>query len=78
MNYKGKVTLQRVRLNSGGYTSQGYYFGHGLPLFWYCTDEKHDAFTDGYLDGYFRAESREDAKAKVKAFPLMSECRFYR
>jgi hypothetical protein len=74
--YKGKVTLQRIRLNSGGYTKDGFYYGLGQPLWWYCADEvKH---TLAEVSGYFRAVNRTAAKAYVRAIPLLKECRFYK
>lgn len=55
-----KFTLQRVRLNSGGYTNSGYYYGNGNPLYWYCSD-------DGIAEGTIRVNDRADAKAFVRA-----------
>ena len=55
---KFKYTLQRVRLNSGGYTSAGQYYGQGAPLFEACSDETGDCLT-------FRAADRKAAKAKL-------------
>lgn len=63
-----KVTLQRVRLDSGGYDPQGAYFGIGAPLYWAATD-------DGELDATFRADDRADAKAHVRE--LLPNARFY-
>lgn len=54
-----KVTLRRVRLDSGGYDSQGAYYGIGEPLYWAATD-------DGELDRTFRADDREHAKAQIR------------
>jgi len=55
-----RVTLQRVRLNAGGYDQAGCYWGHGGPLYWAATD-------DGALDTTLRANSREEAKERVRA-----------
>lgn len=55
---KFKYTLERVRLNSGGYTSAGQYYGQGAPLFEACSDETGDCLT-------FRAADRKAAKAKL-------------
>lgn len=74
-NYKGKVTLQRVRLNRDGYTANGLYFGAGSPLFYFfCEDDPGFGFM---RDGYFRAVDRSQAKEHVRNLPLMCECRFY-
>jgi hypothetical protein len=74
-NYKGKVTLQHVRLNLQGYTSAGHYYGTGERLFYFfCEDAPQHAWE---RDGFFRAADRASAKAYVRAKPLMSECRFY-
>lgn len=64
-----KVSLQCVRLDSGGYDKGGAYWGIGMPLYWAGSD-------CGTIDMWCRAESREDAKARVLAkFP---KARFYR
>jgi hypothetical protein len=54
-----KITLQRVRLDSGGYDPQGAYWGLGAPLYWAASD-------DVELDWTFRADSRDHAKAQVR------------
>jgi hypothetical protein len=59
-----KFTLKRYKINSSGYSSTGYYYGVGLPLYWYCSQEK----IDGALkEGVIRARNRKDAKAQVIA-----------
>ena len=64
-----KVSLGRVRLNSGGYDSGGAYWGWGLPLYRAMSD-------DGSISEFFRASSRDAAKASVRlAFPSAT---FYR
>jgi hypothetical protein len=74
-NYKGKVTLQRVRLNSQGYDAMGRYYGTGPRLYYYfCEDAPQHALG---RDGFFRAADRAAAKAYVRELPLMCECRFY-
>ena len=55
-----KIYLTRVRLNSGGYTSTGQYFGIGAPLYHYQNDE-------GDIYDYVRAYDRQDAKQRVLA-----------
>jgi hypothetical protein len=64
-----KFTLQRVRLNAGGYDSSGSYWGAGSPLYWYCHDE-------GWPEGHIRAADRRSAKAYIRG--LFPACRFYR
>jgi len=53
---KIKYSLRRIRLNSGGYTSSGTYYGHGLPLF-----EAKNKETGEMIE--FRAPDRKSAKA---------------
>jgi len=65
-----KITLQRVRLDSGGYDSQGAYWGLGEPLYWAAADAPFE------YDETFRAADREEAREHVRAtFP---RARFYR
>jgi hypothetical protein len=57
-----EVTLRKVGLDSGGYDSNGTYFGTnsaGCVLYWAATD-------DGSYDRTFRAADRNDAKAQVR------------
>ena len=51
-----KCSLTRVHLNSGGYTSQGHYYGIGMPLF-HAYDESRN------IDRMLRATNRERAVA---------------
>jgi hypothetical protein len=74
-NYKGKVTLQRVRLNSQGYTDRGHYYGTGARLYYYFCED--DPWQLSSSDGYLRAPDRAAAKALIRALPLLSECKFY-
>lgn len=53
--YAGKITLRRVHLDQGGYDTNGTYFGHGEPLYWYACE-------DGDIDGMLRAVSAYDTK----------------
>ena len=56
-----KWTLQRVRLDAGGYDSGGAYWGCGEPLYWACC---------GDVERFFRARDRARAGAHVrKEFP---------
>jgi hypothetical protein len=58
-----KFSLQRIRLDSGGYDSGGAYWGYGTPLYWYQS-------VDGQAEGFLRATSREKAKAEIrKSYP---------
>jgi len=68
-DYAGKLVLQRVYLNSGGYDKRGTYWGLGAPLYWYANDE-------GTIDDNLRAFTREDAKEKIRK--LFPKVRFYR
>lgn len=54
---KVKVYLQYVRLNNGGYDTDGRYFGAGVRVY------RHS--TDGEIWHYFRAKDREDAKKQI-------------
>lgn len=54
------VHLERLKLNRGGYTSAGRYFGVGAPLFEYAND-------DYSIHGHVRAKDRTAAKAEVLA-----------
>lgn len=51
----GKLSLQRVRINAGGYDSGGAYWGLGAPLYWYGDNE-------GIVSRYLRAITRAQAK----------------
>lgn len=53
----GKIHLQHVPINSGGYDRGGAYWGLGQRL-WFAMDQ------DGNSQ-YFRARDRETAKAKI-------------
>lgn len=62
--YTGRVYVRRERLNQGGYTSYGCYFGIGKPLY-YITDY------DGVHSDYIRASCRAEALEKAAAiYPL--------
>lgn len=62
--FQGKVSLRKERLNQGGYTRDGVYFGCGEPLY-FVQDE------DGIYDDYFRASCREEAIEKAREiYPL--------
>lgn len=64
-----KLVLQRVQLDSGGYDSNGTYFGSGDPLYWYASE-------DYSIESQIRAHDRNEAKEKIRGrFP---NARFYR
>ena len=60
-----KVTLQRIRLNQGGYDRCGAYWGVGCPLYWASYDIKNPTHWDTD-DCFFRARDREHAKEIVR------------
>jgi hypothetical protein len=67
-DFDGVLTLRRVRLNSGGYDTNGTYFGNGTPLYWCASD---DGEVDFMLRAYGRRTAREQArevypKAEIK------------
>lgn len=64
-----KVSLRRIRLDSGGYDSGGSYWGIGWPLYWVGSD-------CGSVDLWFRARDRDAAKAHVKV--TVPAATFYR
>lgn len=53
------IAVRRVKLNRGGYDSHGRYFGVGLPLWEYESD-------DGESTGHVRAAGKAAAKAEVR------------
>jgi hypothetical protein len=57
---KAKFYLGRVYVNSQGYTSMGYYYGVGQPVYSFTS-------ADGSDGACFRAANREAAKARVRA-----------
>ncbi len=72
MNEAIKFHMVRVRLNNGGYNSNGRYFGIGTPLYYYYSD-------DNPLDGYVRGSDRETAKKRIReGYPAHKNIKFYR
>lgn len=62
--YKDRVHVQYVRLNQGGYTNEGVYFGGGPRL--YCIWDDDDLRYD-----HIRATDRADAVAQARfVYPL--------
>lgn len=62
--FTGRVYVQHVRLNSGGYDSRGNYFGVGSRLY-FVWDE------DCIIEEYHRASDRADAVAIARdIFPV--------
>jgi hypothetical protein len=57
---RGRVSVRRVRLNSGGYDKGGAYWGTGAPLFYATGSEEGEA--------YFRAPDRETAVRRALPF----------
>lgn len=57
-----KCTLQKIRLNGGGYDRSGSYWGIGAPLYWCCPDTPFPE-----AEFFLRARDREHAKAVVRA-----------
>jgi hypothetical protein len=51
----GKVTLFRVRINSGGYDDGGAYWGVGKPLYCATDDDQYRRFTRAWT----RSEAAE-------------------
>ena len=57
--YTGRVSIQKERVNQGGYIKGGVYFGVGEPLY-FAQDE------DGLWCDYFRASDRNEAIAIMR------------
>lgn len=70
-----KFSLRRLRLDRGGYTTDGRYFGVGRPLY----EAEHLADNtppDDYVLKVYRAWDREEAKENVsRDYPTAT---FYR
>jgi hypothetical protein len=58
-DYSGKLSLRRVRLDSGGYDVNGTYFGHGPPALYWCANAENT------IDFMLRAASRWQARRQV-------------
>lgn len=54
-----RYTVQRVRLNAGGYDSTGTYWGQDRPLYWIASP-------DGTDDEHVRASDHKDALRQAK------------
>lgn len=67
-DFSGKLYVRKVRLDSGGYDSNGTYFGTGDPLYWVAS-------ADGSIDRVCRARDRYDAASK--ALRWYPNARFY-
>lgn len=68
-DYDGSLSVKRVQLNNGGYTSTGRYFGSGGPL--WSVDNYHDPGVFGDIDFYIRAANRTEALQEVRGmYPL--------
>jgi hypothetical protein len=69
-----KLSVERVRLDRGGYDSRGRYWGVGTPLYRVTSDEelppgwygsKYHSRYQGYIDEHVRASSARQAREKV-------------
>ncbi len=56
--WEGKLYLRKIRLDNGGYDSNGTYFGHGSPLYW-CVSINNE------IDFMIRAPNRLEAELNV-------------
>lgn len=54
-----RISVTRIRLNAGGYTSRGEYYGVGMPLF-------HVVSNDDEVNYQMRAADRSEALASVR------------
>jgi hypothetical protein len=73
MTTKIKVFLRKLRINKGGYTDVGEYFGTGEPLYEYYYLE-NDFYTNFK---HIRARDREHAKEMIRKAYYGYEVRFY-
>lgn len=64
-----KLFLNKVRINKGGYSDSGMYFGVGLPVYQYYTEYLE-------MNGFVRATDREDAKRQIREHVVGAE--FYK
>lgn len=64
---EARISLVRIRINSGGYDAGGAYWGLGAPL-WYVSDCDGNGW-------FFRATSRDAAKIIIRAD--WSDAKFY-
>jgi hypothetical protein len=68
LGVSGKLHLQVVPLDSGGYDPGGAYWGRGSTLFcvWGTLHDEFQGLRDEfYLELYFRSNSRKEVKALV-------------
>ena len=57
-DYAGRLHLRRAYLDSGGYDTNGTYFGHDKPLYW-CAN------VEGTVDFMLRSADRAGARTQV-------------
>lgn len=69
-----RMSLQRVKLDAGGYDAGGAYWGTGEPL-WRASDDTSNPTCDT-IELFFRAPTREQAKRVVLG--KVPTARFYR
>lgn len=67
-DFDGRLYLRLIRLDVGGYDSNGTYFGQGHPLYWFASE-------DGEIDDVIRAVDRDDAMFEVRK--LYPKAKFY-
>lgn len=68
-----KLRVVRERLNRGGYTSRGQYFGVGEPLWSYDAFLEGQPGSDDYeRTGHMRAPTKAEARAKIIEFLRLS------
>lgn len=76
-DFAGKLHLRRVHLGSGGYDSNGTYFGIGQPLWWVAADSETPGVFGYSIDFMLRAPNRESAKTTIRVLHYPN-ARFYR
>lgn len=59
-------SVREVRINKSGYDSRGQYWGIGKKLYEWTSDTEFRGYTAS--SGHFRADSREDAKQRIRDF----------
>jgi len=72
-DFEYKFVLRKVRLDGGGYDSNGTYFGWGQTLYWYASvnhegglDKDGDPIEVQAVDAMLRADTRDEAKAEIR------------
>lgn len=74
---KNMCSLQKLRINSQGYTPEGFYYGVGQPVYWYSVEYHDDRGWIDYIDRVaIRANDREHAKQIIRK--SLPNVKFYR